>query len=377
MKICGIIVEYNPLHNGHLYHLQETKKLSQCDLLIAIMSGNYTQRGDVALLNKTIRTKLALMAGVDVVIELPYIYAVGHADLFSFGAISLLNYLGVQEIVFGSEANNLKLLTKIAKIIDTPQFNDLVKSYLDEGLSYPESTSLAINNLMKEKVNCLPNDILAIQYIRQAQRINKNITLKSIKRVGNNYHDIVITDNKTSATSIRHALENKKDISKVVPEYTYEAIKNATLHFWHQYFPYLKYQILSLKENLSLIHDVNEGIENAIINNITKYHDFNSFVSSLISKRYTKGRIQRILTHILNHVTKEEFNKHKEMMYIRILGFKKEKSHLIQNLKKHCTIPIITNINKNNYPYVKLDLKVSDVYHIIDNDKERKIPLIL
>lgn len=381
MKISGIIVEYNPLHNGHLYHLNEVKRISESDCIIAVMSGNFTQRGEPAIINKTIRTFLALKAGVDIVVELPYIYAVGHSDLFSFGAISILNHLGVNEIIFGSEENNLSLLKEISQIIDTPLFNDLLKDYLDKGFSYPESASLSINDTLKKDIRLLPNDLLALQYTRQANKINKNINVKSIKRIHNNYHDKDINlEGITSATSIRNALINKQDISNTVPSYTLKALNNTTLHYWENYYPYLKYKIISMKDALENIHDVNEGFQNAIINNINQCNDFTQLVTNLTSKRYTKGKVQRILTHILNHITKDEVSKHQihnGPQYIRILGFKKEKSHIIKQLKENSLLPVITNINKSNYHYVKLELKVSSVYHIIDNDKERKIPVII
>src|SRR5690554_2523817 len=298
------------------------------------MSGNFTQRGEPAILNKSIRTKLALQAGVDIVVELPYIYSVGHADLFSFGAISILNNLSVEEIVFGSESNDISYLLRIMKLLDTPIFNNLVKQNLSLGISYPESAINAIKSIVKENIELMPNDLLALQYIRQTNKINKNIKLKTIKRISSNFHDQEITNNDiTSATSIRNTLQNRKDISTTVPLYTKDALKKGQLHYWHNYFPYLKYQIISMKQNLSHIHDVNEGIENAIISNINASDDFDKFVSSLTSKRYTKGRIQRILTHILNHVTKEDVRNlqiHNGPQYIRILGFNEKKSHIIK-----------------------------------------------
>jgi len=381
LKIYGIIVEYNPLHNGHLYHLEQVKKMNDCDLLIAVMSGDFVQRGQPSLVNKQLRTKLALQAGVDIVIELPYLYAVSHADLFSLGAISLLNQCGVNEIVFGSETNEVHKLEEIARLIDHPHFNDLIKINLNNGFSYPEASSIALSTLTQKKVELLSNDLLGIQYIRNILRINKNITFRSIKRIHTNYKDTLIThQNIASATSIREAITNQQEFKKTIPHYTLDVIENAKLHDWNHYFSYLKYEITTNKNNLQEIHDVNEGLENALIKNIRNSQNFKHFVNLLVSKRYTTAKIQRTLTHVLNHVTKEEVIKSDILngpKFIRILGFNESKSAFIKQIQKSSQIPLITNINKSNIDLLKLDLRVSEVYHLIDDVKERKIPCIL
>lgn len=380
MKIAGIVVEYNPFHNGHLYHLQETKRLTNCDVLIAVMSGNFTERGDVAILDKHVRTALALEAGCDIVIELPYLYAVASADLFSYGAIYLLNQCGVSEIVFGSESNDYLILTENAEVINNPAFDDKIKIYLDEGYSYPKAAELALKALINTNLEFKSNDILGIQYIRQIKRINPNIKYQTITRLGNMYHDTEITHNYfASATAIRKLVKENQNISNVVPPYTLEALSTHSLHYWEQYYPYLKYQILAKQYELHQIHDITEGLEKAIIKAVKTSNTFAELVTSLVSKRYTKGRIQRSLTHILNNITKEEveaYNIHNGPKCIRVLGFRKEKTPIIQKLKKISTIPIITNITRQNYDLVKLDLHVSQIYHLTDNQDERKIPII-
>ncbi len=380
MKVCGIIVEYNPLHNGHIYHIEQVKKLSKCDILIAVMSGNFTQRGEPSIINKHLRTALALEAGIDIVVELPYVYAVGHADLFSFGAVSLLNQCGVDEIIFGSETNDINLLTNMAKMIDDNRFNEELHNLLKTGISYPEACNLTLKKLTGKDFDLLSNDLLGIQYIRYIMKINQGIAFKTIKRIHTNYNDTIIKHQHiASATSIREALKNKKAIKNTVPDFTLEVMEKNKLHFWNDYYPYLKYQIMTNKANLSSIHDISEGIENAIIENNEKYHCFTNLVESLVSKRYTKGKIRRILTHILNNVTKEEVSNLKIQdgpQYLRILGLKESKSYYLKNIKQGCEIPLITNINKYNYQLLSLDLRISEVYNLPDGKKERKIPII-
>ncbi len=380
MKICGIIVEYNPFHNGHLYHLNQAKKISQCDLLIAVMSGNFVQRGEPSIIDKHLRTKLALQKGVDLVVELPYLYAVSHADLFSFGAISILNHCGVDEIIFGSEINDSNILKEIALFINKNEFNDRLRRKMKEGYSYPKASSIALSYLTENKIDLLSNDILGIQYIRSIQKINKNISFKTIKRIHSNYHDETIKHEKiASATSIRQALIRKEVIDNTLPKETIEIIKNNHLHDWHDYFSLLKYKILSCQHLLHEIHDVNEGLDKAMIQNIHHSNDFNTYVSKLVTKRYTRGKIQRTLTHILNHVTKKEvdtLDRYNGPKYVRILGFNKNKSSFIKTLKKNSSIPFVTNITKSNYHLLKLDLRVNENYHLVDHHKERKIPII-
>lgn len=377
MKITGIIVEYNPLHNGHLHHISKTKEKSKCDILIAVMSGNFMQRGEPAIIDKHLRTMLAIKSGVDLVVELPYSYAVQSADIFALGAIKILNELGVDDIYFGSESDNVKSLELIAKLLDSKHFNEIVKEKIKEGISYPSACSYAIKKLTNINDRLYSNDILGIQYIRNILKINNNIMYHTIKRIHSNYNDESFThSNIASATSIRNSVLKDEDISNFVPSYTLEILNKKQLVSWDDYFPYLKYQIISNQANLSKIHDVNEGIENAIFNNIHKVNNFNDLINSLISKRYTKSKIKRIMCHILNNITKEEININK-LQYIKILGFNKEKSNLIKNINGSSNIQLITNINKKNYQYVKLDEKVSQIYHLCDNSKSRKIPVII
>ncbi|MDF2699341.1 MAG: hypothetical protein K0Q49_897 [Haloplasmataceae bacterium] len=373
MKITGIIVEYNPLHNGHLYHISETKKRAHCDFLIAVMSGNFVMRGEPALLNKQLRAELALKSGIDLVVELPYPFSVASADLFAYGAISILNNLNVDDIYFGSETDDVQALTLIAETLDTERFNAEIKIYLNQGLSYPKACENVLKSLHNSNYQFNANDILAIQYIRSILKINNQIKYYSIKRIHNDYNDQTFShDRIASATSIRNALDNNITIDQYVPSYTSDILKTNKLVHWDDFYPYLKYQINVNQNNLHLIHDVNEGIEHAILNNINQYDDFNTFVASLVSKRYTTSKIKRILTHILNNVTKAEVNL-TGPQYIRILGINKSKSYVLKEI--HSNIPIITNINKNNYDLIQLDERISQTYHFIDQHKLRKIPI--
>ena len=381
MKITGIIVEYNPFHNGHLHHLQETKRLSQCDILIAVMSGNFLQRGEPAIVNKHLRAQMALQCGVDLVVELPYSYAVQNADLFAFGAVYLLNELQVDDIYFGSETNQVNHLKKIAQFTDTEAFNKEVKKWLDHGYSYPSSCQNAINTCLGTDQPFNPNDLLGIQYIRSILNINPKIKFQSIKRIHSNYHDVEITHEEiASATSIRHALYENKLINPYVPHATQKLLFQQTHVFWDAFYPLLKYQINLKGKDLSNFHDVNEGFEHAILKHINETDTFNALVEQLTSKRYTKAKVQRVLTHILNDITKNDIDTNELKQgpkYIRILGINKDKSHVLQYIKTKTSLPLITNLTKEDLQRVEIDEKTSRVYHLVLNSEPKKIPEII
>jgi predicted nucleotidyltransferase len=372
MKVCGIIVEYNPFHNGHLYHINQVKQ-NNCDLLIAVMSGNFTQRGELAILDKFRRTELALTHGVDVVIELPYAYATSSADLFSLGAISILNHLKVDELYFGSETNDIKKLTHIASLLDSKAFNDGIQVFLNQGLAYPKASQLALNELLEDDLILLSNDLLGIQYIRRIKQLQSTIEPKSIQRIANQYRDLTFSHHSiASATSIRQAVKNKQAIIDYVPELTHQYLTDYA-NDWDHYFDWLQYQIIANEKNLHLIHDMTEGLHNRIIEANRKATNFHELTNLLSSKRHTESKIRRILAHILTNYTEEEFQQ--KQPYIRVLGFNREKSQLFKKVIKDCSIPVITNITKSDFHLVEIENRIDDLYYHQHPLKNRKIPI--
>ncbi len=370
MKKIGIICEYNPFHNGHIYHLQKIKEMFPDSMIILVMSGEFTMRGEISLLNKWDKTKIVLKYGVSLVIELPIIYAVNSSDMFAEGAIKILELLKCDYVIFGSESNDIETLTQITKtMINNPTFDTLVKEHLDNGHNYPTSLSYALKKIINKDVNN-PNDLLGISYIKQIIINNYHIKPMSIKRT-NNYHDKEINNTITSATSIREALKNHYDISNNVPLETNDLIIKDDIT--NNYFYLLKYQIINNLDNLSDFGDVSEGIDNLIKNNIFKAKSLNELIDLTKTKRYTYNRLNRIFIHILLNIKKKDIDKLKEIKYIRILGFDKLGRNYLKEIKKEINIPLITKYSDIKNDNLSFQRKISSIYYMIINKEELNI----
>ena len=354
MQKVGIICEYNPFHNGHLYHIQKIKEIFDDPTIILVMSSHYTERGNLSILNKWDKTEIALNNGVDLVVELPFEFSTQSSDIFAKGAVGILNHLKCEYIVFGSESNDIVKLNTLANIQNTIEYNYEVKKLMKQGTSYPKAASSALKHLHGEEVDT-PNDILALSYIKEIKRIKSDITPLSIKRT-NDFNSSKIQGNIISANLIRNNLD-KIEIAKYVPK---NAIKN---YYKVDYFNYLKYKILS-ENDLSIYQTVDEGIENKLKKGIEDSYTLNDLTLSVKSKRYTYNKINRMFIHILTSFTKEEASKRKDIRYIRILGFNKKGREYLNSIKKQVEIPIYTNFNKD----LELELKVTKIYAQIVND---------
>ena len=353
MNSIGIICEYNPFHNGHLYHINKIKEMFPESVIILVMSGNFTQRGDASIINKWDKTEIALKNNIDLIVELPFKFTCQSADLFAYGAVNILNYLKVDTIVFGSETNNIDMFNKIADIQLSKEYDLKVKEYVSSGVNYATSLSKALEDFGFKNIKN-PNDILAISYIRELKRINSKIKCISIKR-DNDYNNKELTDNITSATSIRENIKNT-DIKKYVPNNVYPYLKNK-LYFIEDYFSLLKYKILS-EDNLDKYIGVDEGIDNKIKKVIYDSNSYEELIMNIKSKRYTYTKIKRILLSTLVGFEKENFNKNID--YIRVLGFNKKGRSYLNKIKKEIAIPIYTNFKKD----MQLELKITSIYDI-------------
>ena len=359
MKTIGIIAEYNPFHNGHIYHLKKIKELFPDSRLVLVLSGNFTQRGLPSIINKWDKTKIALEYGIDLVIELPYPFATQSADIFAKGAIEILNEVNCDYLVFGSESDNVEQLKQLANIqINNPNFNNLTKKYLDKGVNYPTAMNLSLKEITGNEV-MLPNDLLGLSYIKEIIKQNSKIIPMTIKRT-NDYHDTLIENNIASATSIREAIKNNKDIKDAVPEESLNIIKENSI-FLDNYFTYFKYQIYTNKD-LSKILDVDEGIENKILKVIDEVNNFEEFIEKIKTKRYTYNKIVRMINHILCEFTKEENENYKDVKYLRILGFSKNGKKILNEIKKTTKLPIITKFS--NIPELILEKRITSIYSI-------------
>lgn len=365
MRVAGLVVEYNPFHNGHLYHLQETRKKILPEVVIAVMSGNFLQRGEPALLSKWRRTKLALEAGIDLVIELPYTYATQRAQIFAWGAVSLLDDLGVTDLCFGSENGEIdpfyKTLTQVEH--NREKHDQNLKHFLSQGHSYPKAESLAFKTLglnLEEAIDLSqPNNILGYHYIEAIQRLGGRMNGHTIKRTESGYHDPDLPHSSiASATAIRKHLMKKtgewETIAQYVPNYTVqiliEAAKRNELRSWEDYFPFLKYRLITDPSKLlNELYEAEEGLENRMKRCIGQASTFASFMTDLKTKRYTWTRLQRLLTHTLTHATKEEMQAASEFKrpdYIRLLGMSKQGQAYLNQIKGSLRIPLISRLGK-------------------------------
>jgi predicted nucleotidyltransferase len=388
MKILGIIAEYNPFHEGHKYHLQESKKLSGCDYTIAVMSGNFLQRGQPALYDKWLRAEIAVENGIDLVIEIPTAFACNNSDYFSKGGISILEKLGcVDTISFGSENGNIQELSKVAEILalQSPDFIAEFKRNIKLGYSYPRSRMEALKYIVGEENSLVvnsPNNNLAIEYLRQIIELKSNLKSITIKRTGSDYNDKEFVGNIASATAIRDKLActdyNIESVKSVIPKETYDVIKKndkiAKVNI-ENFYQMISYKILNSNlQEIKNIFSVTEGLENRIVESAIKAKNMEELIVSIKSKRFTQTRIQRTLMHLLLGLTKDkmaEFSKD-ESLYARILGLNDKGSEILKYIKKQeCSkLPIITNINKelHRYPNItkilEYDIMASNIYNL-------------
>ena len=364
MNVIGIIAEYNPFHLGHLYQINKIKEMYKDSIIIAIVSSSFTQRGDVSILNKWDKARIALDNGIDLVIELPYFYAGQSSDIFAKGAVTILNYLGIDTLVFGMESddiNNLKLMADIQ--LNDKNYNNIVKEYLSNGYNYPTALSKAIKDILNLDIY-LPNDLLALSYIKQVKLINNNINVIGIKRT-NDYHGKEITSNIVNASLIREQFKNNLDISNYIPSYDTNKLYNVSVN---DFYPLLKYQILNNINNLDKFLTVDEGIDNRIKKYIKNSNNWNELVNNIKTKRYTYNKINRMLMHILFNLTKEE-SKDIVIDYVRVLGFNSKGRSYLNKIKKNKDINIVTNYKDGISKLFDLENRVNNIYAIIVDNK--------
>ena len=368
----GIICEYNPFHNGHLYHINKIKKKYPDSTIILVMSGNFVQRGNISILNKWDKTEIALDYGIDLVVELPFIYATQSADVFAFGAISILNKLRVNKLIFGSESNDVDKLKKLANVqLNNKNYDTLVKKYLNDGYNYPTAMNKALNNLINDDVN-EPNDLLGLSYIKQIIMQNSDIEVETIKRT-NDFHSNRLDNSIVSATSIRKALVDNIDVSAYVPSKTKNYLDKINKD--NNYFNYLKYKIISEGQHLNIYQTVDEGIENRILKYINESNSLDELINNIKTKRYTYNKISRMMNHIICSFTKEEAQD-KELKYIRLLGFNENGQKYINKIKKELSITLISKQKQEYDSLLKIDNRVDSIYDLITNSNTLKHNII-
>lgn len=355
MRIVGIIAEYNPLHNGHVYHLERAKALSGADYCIVVLSGNFVQRGEAACTDKFARATWALRAGADLVLELPSVYAVAPAERFAAGGVRTLHATGVvTDLAFGCEAPDLRTLYQISDIISTepPALQEAIKKQLALGKSYPRARFDALfeYGVPKHMLAAIgqPNNILAVEYLGAIRKYASDIEPLPIERIGTGYHSEEIVGEFASATAIRKAIvEGRREILSTMPNFVggpllyddefiipQEALNDVTL-----------YAIRRMSvEALAALPDVGEGFENVLYRSVREARTLTAFFEKIKSKRYTLARCKRIAVSALLGITAEQVRKmtqSREGSYLKVLGFRKRARALLGEIAKRKTAPMI------------------------------------
>ena len=364
MHKIGIICEYNPFHNGHLYQIKKIKETYKDSLIIVCLSSCFMQRGEASILNKWDKTRLAIESGVDLVLELPFAFATQYQDIFAKGALTILNHLKIDTLVFGSECNDIELLKNLASIqLKDDGYNHLVKRYLDLGLNYPTSLSKALFDISGVKLD-KPNDLLALAYIKEIIKNNYDIKPFSIRRTSD-YHNSNLDSDIVSASTIRKLLKDGVNVNNYLPYNIYDYLSEIDED---KYFALLKYQIINNIDCLDKFQTVDEGIENRIIKYINMVTSKEELILKVKSKRYTYNKINRMFTHILTNFTKEDA-KDLEIEYLRVLGFNTRGKNYLNKIKKEIGIPIINKYIPNMYKSLDIEFRVSLIYSLILKDK--------
>lgn len=428
MKIIGVIAEYNPFHNGHAYQLKQIKQKLHADYVVVAMSGNFVQRGAPAIIDKYARTEMALSCGADLVIELPALWATASAEYFAMAGVTLFEKMGcVSGICFGAETDDFDTLSKISNtLVEEPDSYRLaLSSYLKEGFSFPSARSKALYDYFssqsvsgthsnnKVDLNLIasilnePNNILAIEYLKALKRRNSSMTPHIIKREGAGYHeetinnlssytpntDVSVTDAyipTASATAIRNELSNQvltsmyakpifsyNKLSHAMPQQALNILKKyletSTLIFINDFSPTLCYKLIctNVKE-LAAIGDSNTDLANRILKNSSQFVKFEQFCELCKSKEVTYARLSRIFTHFILDITEDDYAFGKLLDYVpylRILGFKKDVSVLLKELKYKASSPVISKLANASYllgndamQILQKDIFASDLY---------------
>ena len=398
MKVAGVITEYNPFHNGHKYQLEQIKRQTSADYIVVAMSGNFVQRGEPAIIDKYKRTRMALLSGADLVLELPSVFATASAEFFANGGVSVLKNTGVVDtLCYGVESVDHELTTLVAGVLKNPPaaYSASLARLIQDGMSFPAARSRALCEYFRdnydsssEKLDAFiasPNNILAIEY--EKALMDCDITGFPIQRVGEGYHSTDSTSKFSSATAVRGVISTLIDIDKhntitnmqldnswisakfsqLIPSACTDILVNCILG-GHIVFPddiseMLYYRLLTGKyKGFAQYADCTKELSAKIVKNIYKYESFTQFCNLLKSKNLTYTRISRVLTHILLGIENDDFNICMDNPYLRILGFKKSSGELMHLLKKRASTPIITKVADAPYELIFKDIFAADLY---------------
>lgn len=393
MSVLGIIAEYNPMHNGHLFHFNTSREITQAEYSICVISGNFVQRGEPAIVDKWSRARMALSAGFDLVVELPVVYCVQSAEFFGYGAVSILNSLGiVGTLSFGSEIGDIGLLNEVGDILanEPDEFKDYIKLFLSNGCSFPSARAKALVKYMHqqnhidsyglEEVLSSSNNILGLEYIKWLRRLDSHIKPITIARVHSKYNDELLNTKTASALAVRKAVMDGhfEKLKEYIPPYAVDILKYNFKSgrgpiFLEDFEQAILCKLRAMShDELSRVMDVGEGLEYRIKKAAQSSGSLHELIGSIKTKRYTETRIRRILIHCLLGINSDDMAQFKGAggpQYIRVLGFSQNGRVLLQQIKKTCSIPVITNFKEykkfdNIYlkRMIELDSLATDIY---------------
>lgn len=414
MKIVGLITEYNPFHNGHLYHIEEAKRRTGADAAVVVMSGDYVQRGTPAIMPKRLRAEMALKCGAAAVFELPLCYATGSAELFALGAVSLLDRLGIVDFLcFGSECGDLSALEKAASVLseEPGEYRSLLRSHLKSGKSFPAARQSALSEYLGDSSGSTllgdPNNILGIEYLKALKKLGSPIIPYTIRRRGSHYHDRTFTGGSySSASAIRSLLAHSvsslqtdrtpsfedasfsdimADLEGQVPACCLELLKDYHKVLYPVYLNdfslLLKYKLLNKHpETLSLYMDVSEELAARICAKLDNFFNYRQFCELLKTKEVTQTRINRALLHIMLGLKKSSVKEYTESgrhFYARLLGFRKDQERLIPAIAQKSSLPLVIRLSdsgalpETGKRMLRNDILASNLYMSVVTDKFR------
>lgn len=368
MPVVGIVAEYNPLHHGHVHHIQTSRRMTGAEAVIAVMSGNFTQRGEPALVSKWARAEMALLAGVDLVFELPFVFAARSAYHFARGAVTLLQKTGVvTHLSFGSEWGEIEPLQKIAAVIsqEPPEYREQLKRELALGHSYPQARAQALQKHLKAKgwrqdlseMLALPNNILALEYLRVLQENPCGIIPVTIPRIGQGYHQAGNVP-LASATFIRHQIQQQYPLDEIkgLPAFSRSVLEREISNGHGPVLPasmtgMIRFALHRMKTSeLAKIHDIGEGLENRVHRAAQVCTSREQMIEHIKTRRYSYTRISRILLYSLLGFTREKSVSFDQTgpLYLRLLAFSPQGQKILHDMRVNSRLPVITKLGRRH-----------------------------
>lgn len=377
IKVIGIVAEYNPFHNGHLYQLRKSKEELGADYVIAVMSGNFVMRGEPALYGKFARAKAAVLSGVDLVIELPVPYALASAEYFAYGAVSILDSLNIVDYLsFGSEAGDIQSLTEIADIMLKKSTMEKIRENSKKGRNLFEAYEEIFSKKHQEILKT-PNNILAINYIKALKRLNSPVTPYTVERIKNGYNDITPKEEFASATALRELLKNNEEISSYIPDTAFRVLEDEKPVFEEDFNQSLIYALrIKGKEEYLKYGDTGEGLHNLIKRTADINNNIFDAAMAIKSKRYSYTRIKRILYNIFLDIPGHLRTNKPE--YARVLAFNEKGQKLMSEIKNKSDFPVFTNVKKEmteKFEGLSYDIAAGRIYQLANPDYKERIML--